>query len=151
MNDRPSGMYRKGRPVDPFFEPTECLFMRLDPAHVADGKPLCTGFRFPDQSVNREKYTDDPKWVLFPDFFAMAVAQFRVEHIPETVSSAGGVAYTFRVEHDPKDDNYGHSEIRVFRDKERVFKSRKVNSSAKLQFRMRLSEKSSVAYMPTFD
>lgn len=143
MTERPAAMYQRDRPIDPFFEPDEQLYLRVQPDQIDKTveRALCTAFRFPVQSVNRGKYSDSPTWVLYPNFFDWGIAAFEVQQIPTPVVSEGGVAYDFLVEHDPLEDNYPHSEVRAYRGKKREFKpGLKLRSSAKQLFRMRLSE-----------
>ena len=151
MSERPAGMYRNGRPVDPFFEPDEELYLRIPTDQIdSTGKhALCTGFRFPEQSVNRGKHSESPSWVLCPTFFDWAVAAFEVQQIPTPLVSEGNVRYDVRVEHDPREDNYPHSEIRVYRGEQRQFNPRlKLRNSAKQRFRMKLSEVARIVWRP---
>lgn len=149
-SELPAGMYRDGRPVDPEFAATEQLYMRACPELVRDLQPLCTDFRFPDQSVNREKYSEDPTWVLVPRWLDWAVVAFRRRDVPTHMRTSVDVYYEFLVEHVPLDDNYPHSEIRAYRGGERVFNPKlKIKSAeAKQRFRMQLSEAAKIVHVP---
>lgn len=144
MADLPAGMYRRGRPVDPEFDPEELLYLRCLEEHVDDGRLLAAAIRVSNQSVNRGKYSK-PHWVLLPDFSTWKIASLRVGDIPEALSGPPPVCvpYTFAVEHDPLEDNYAHSEIRAY--KEGVYKSRlKLKPSVRLEFRTRLVERARI-------
>ena len=48
--------------------------------------------------------------------------------------------YELRVEHDPEDDNYAHSEVRAFREGLRVTHSGKIPVTVKSEFRQLIAE-----------
>ncbi|MCH8253115.1 MAG: hypothetical protein IID36_11745 [Planctomycetes bacterium] len=144
MADRPAGMYRCGRPVDPEFDPEELLFLRCREDHIDNGRLNPLAIRVQNQSVNRGKYSE-PHWVLFPDFLTWRVASLRVGDIPEALSGPPPICvpYTFAVEHHPLDDNYAHSEIRAR--KNGIYKPRlNLTHSVKLEFRSRLVERARI-------
>ncbi len=151
MHERPDEMYRHGRAIDPIFAPDENLYMRVcaDQIDLEERRVLPTAFRFPNQSVNREKYTGDPLWVLYPNFFDMGVVAFEVQQIPTPILREGGPAYEFRPVHDPLEENYGHSEVRGNRESDRTFNPRlKAPRNVKVQFRMRLGEAARIIHYP---
>jgi hypothetical protein len=126
----PKRMLQEQRDPVQDFDPAELLFLRCKNEWLdANG-----GFRpqfvaFPDQSTNRSRFSspydvllssDDPK---SKDFWCWGVVQFRVNQLPpadKTTSGAGKklkeTGYTFTVEHDPDPRNYGHCELRVYKD-----------------------------------
>jgi len=148
-------MYRNGRPIDSEFHQSERLFFRckLDAVFEADQlKPASV--RFPDQSVNREKY-GRCRDVLLPDespksknWILWGVARIHVRDIPTEAKSSGGVAYQFAVEHDPQEDNYAHSELRVYKNGQREQGGKRINQQIKKEFRTRLALSARVIVKP---
>jgi hypothetical protein len=132
-------MYRSGRPVDMNFDDNENLYNRFRKEYLAEGKFLPTGIKFPDWSVNREKYSE-PEDVLIPDFHEWGIAQFKVGDVPDTLPSPGDIKFDFKVEHDPVEDNYSHSEVRSYKNGQHTRKI-EVNRTVKKTFRQILSEK----------
>lgn len=110
MSDVPERLKRRGRPVDPNFDPEERLYRRVPRRDFIgrDGYVLPAGVRFPDISVNRGKYSE-PEDVVLGYENAAAIAAARVRDIPDRIDE-----YEFRPEHVPKPQNYAHSEIRAF-------------------------------------
>jgi hypothetical protein len=148
-------MYRNGRPVDPGFLATERLFFRcrLDSLD-GSGRIKPAEIHFPDQSVNREKYSRRTD-VLLPDgsprskdWLLHGVAEVEVRDLPPETRSAGDVAYQFKVEHDPMDDNYAHSELRVYKDKQRETDKKRINAVVKKQYRTELALRTRVVVQP---
>jgi hypothetical protein len=114
-------MLRNGRDVEPNFSPEESLYFRCKLDWLEDGRIKPASIRFPDQSVNRERFSKVSD-VLFPDsssesrgWIHWGVARVQVRDVPDEISSAGGVRCTFTVEHDPEEDNFAHSELRVYK------------------------------------
>ncbi|MTJ22697.1 hypothetical protein FJR06_15770 [Dolichospermum sp. UHCC 0352] len=138
-DNRPQKMYRMSHPVDMSFDENEKLYNRCQKEHINGERLLPTGIKFPDWSVNREKYSD-PEDVLVPNFFDWGIAQFKVSDVPEQIESPGNIKYDFRVEHDPTEDNYAHSEVRTYKDGNHS-KKLEVNKTVKKLFRQMLSEK----------
>ena len=94
-------MYRRGRPVDPLFEPSENLYRRCQADQIVGGRILPQAFRSPDFSVNRGKYSE-PEDVLIPSYERWgSIASFQVKDVPSRISSGGGTEFDFRVDHVP--------------------------------------------------
>lgn len=150
MPDRPREMFRNGRPLDPVFEPTEDLYLRCSAEHVdvEQKHALPLAVTFTNQSVNRGKYSK-PEWVLVPRWFDWGIAAFTVQDVPESLSSEGKVRYDFKVEHDPLEDNYAHSEIRTYKGgRYEPDAGKKVTKQVKLRFRTSLCEKARLIRLP---
>ena len=107
-------MYRRGRPIDPIFEPAEWLYHRCKLEEVDGDRLLPTAISFRNWSVNRGKYSE-PEDVLIPDWKDWGIAKFRAEHVPGPMNTAGDTVWEFKIEHDPLEDNYSHSEIRSYK------------------------------------
>jgi len=105
--------------------------------------PEGVDIRLPEDSVNRGKYSE-PGDVLFPNYFHLGVAEFPVSKIPTPRSftdQQGNVKdYELKVEHDPKEENYAHSEVRAFRERLRVTHSGKIPITVKSEFRQLIAE-----------
>ncbi|MBW4444358.1 MAG: hypothetical protein KME10_24695 [Plectolyngbya sp. WJT66-NPBG17] len=139
-------MYRAGRHVDPEFEDDELLYNRCQALHVAEQRLLPTGIKFPDWSVNRSKYSE-PDDVLIPTYLDWGIVEFQVDSVPKKLESLGNVVFEFKVEHDPVDDNYSHSEVRTY--KEGIHhKNVEVNKTVKKQFRQMLSDRTRLIRSP---
>ena len=152
---RPWRMYRNGRPVDPDFLATEKLFFRCRLDSVDErGQMTPAGIRFPDQSVNREKYSrctdvllpdgspQSTKWLLY------GVAVIQVEDLPAEMRLPDGVACRFSVEHEPCDDNYAHSELRVYKNEQRVTDKNGITKTSRKEYRTRLAFRARVIVLP---
>lgn len=160
---RPRAMMRRGRPLDAQFSPAELLFFRctLDGAETVtlpDGtshrRVRPAHIHFPDQSVNREKYSR-PWYVLLPnadqgsrDWIHWGVARVAVAALPPPQQSPGNVQYAFTVEHDPMEDNFGHCELRAYKDGQREKNKNKINATVKKTYRQLLSERTRVILEP---
>lgn len=135
----PARLYRNGRSVDSVFAPEERLYLRFPREsydHINCGL-LPSAIRSPvDQSVNRGKYSD-PADVLLPHWPDWGIALLEVRDVPKELQST--ITYRIRVEHDPLEDNYAHTEIRAYKgDPEaRIMKIR--STQVKKEFRTRLS------------
>jgi len=148
-------MYRAGRPIDPDFLVSEKLFFRCMLDWIDErGRIKPAGIHFPDQSVNREKYSRCTD-VLLPDgsqrskaWVLWGVVVIRVEDLPPETRSAGDIAYRFTVEHDPLEDNYGHSELRVYKDGQRESNKKKIGSLVKKEYRTKLALRTRVIVQP---
>ncbi len=126
---RPSRMYSEGRETNQTFYGNEILYLRCKRGSLNDeGKKLApAGIHFPNQSVNRQKYSK-PKDVLLPnnedktkEWIFWGVARIFVRDIPEgtetqALPTAKKVIYKYDTVHVPEDDNFSHSEIRVKKD-----------------------------------
>lgn len=134
--------------------PTERLFLRCQREWVADdGTIKPANIHFPDQSVNREKYSrlcdvllpdgpDTLKWVY------QGVASLAVKDVPKQMTSAGNVVFDFTVEHDPLDDNFGHAELRVYKSGKREKNKGKINSEVKKAYRTEVGLRTRVVFWP---
>jgi hypothetical protein len=145
-DNRPERMYRKGRSVDPEFEPSEDLYYRCQSQHVAESRLLPTALRFPDFSVNRAKYSL-PEDVLIPDYQTWGIAAFKVEDIPSGRTSDINTTYTWQVVHDPNEDNYAHSEVRTYKNKYYA-KNLDVSKIIKKEFRQIVSDRARIIKQP---
>jgi len=136
-------MYRKGRSVDPEFLPSELLYYRIIVGGPVGSRPDGVDIRLPEDSVNRGKYSE-PGDVLFPDYFHLGVAEFLVSRIPAPRSFTNQQGetkdYELKVEHDPQEDNYAHSEVRAFRERSRVTRSDKIPVTVRSEFRQLIAE-----------
>lgn len=135
-------MYRCGRPVDPEFEPAERLFMRASPDQFDDrDRLLFSAIRVPNQSVNRERYSE-PEWVRLPDpaWAAMSVAAIEVQELPEPWQRNTDVVFATNVVHDPLEENYSHSEIRIHKNGE-YSENLRFSKGTKLKLRARIAER----------
>jgi hypothetical protein len=136
-------MYRKGRPVDAEFLPSELLYYRISVTGPIGSRPDGVDIRLPEDSVNRGKYSE-PGDVLFPEYFHLGVAEFPVSKIPAprsfTDQQGNTRDYELKVEHDPEEENYAHSEVRAFRESLRVTRTGKIPITVKSEFRQLIAE-----------
>ena len=160
-SDRPWRMYSRGRTADAEFNPTELLFFRFAAENMDDtGEFRLAAIRFPDQSVNREKYSR-PLDVLIPDprrvdtagrsrkWLCCGVAAFPVGCVPTRLENERSEENCdVRVEHDPIEYDYAHSEIRAFLNNKRLLDKKGVSPSVRKEFRMRLFEHTRVVVKP---
>jgi hypothetical protein len=106
-------MLQGDRTVDNQFSPSEALYYRMSVVGPVGSRPEGIDIRLPEDSVNRGKYSE-PGDVLYPNYFHLGVAEFPVSAIPGprpfTDQQGETRTYALTVEHDPKDDNYAHSE-----------------------------------------
>ncbi len=152
---RPARMYRNGRPVVPDLENTEKLYFRCLRSSIdTSGRIKHASIRFPDQSVNREKFSS-PTDVLLPDksksskdWILWGVAFVIVSDVPSELISDGGIYYSFTAEHDPLDDNYGHTELRAYKSGKRESKKKKINKTVQKEYRVKLAFRTKVAVQP---
>ncbi|MCY2987035.1 MAG: hypothetical protein NTY19_04105 [Planctomycetota bacterium] len=148
-------MYRNGRPIDPQFLGSEKLYFRCKREWIDDGDRVLPGYiHFPDQSVNREKYSK-PADVLLPDgtersrdWILWGVAKVTADDVPASISTEGKVCYEFSVEHDPEEDNYSPSELRVYKGGKRESNSGKINQQVKKKYRTMVALKALVVVQP---
>ena len=142
----PDEMKRQGRPVDPHFDADEALYIRFQ--HLSGQYIEAADLRCPDQSVNRSRYSK-AEWVLLPIYAAWGIASLKVQDIPLQVMGGGCAQSFFKVEHDPQEDNYAHSEIRAFGDSTHLHRQSKTSHTVKLQFRTILSQSAIVMRQPS--
>ena len=121
-SERPDYLYQKDRGPKHDFADDEELYVRIHPDHWHGDMPDLTAVRFPNTSVNRQKYSACQD-VLYPpegsnkDFCDYGIGSVTVADIPPPrVSCVDGREFTFKAFHDPSPDNYSHSEIRAFCD-----------------------------------
>jgi hypothetical protein len=140
--ERPERMYQRGRVEDPEFDPGELLYRRYLKEHWIDGTFSNTGFSFPKQSVNREKYSEPEDVLFLPDGTSnaeMGVLEFAVRDIPPTLQH-GGPAFLFFPKHVPIEANFSHSELWCDR-AERTGEYVEPNSTVKKLLRTKLSQR----------
>lgn len=143
----PERLMRNGRPVDNEFKPDEKLYVRCRKADVDEGRLIGgPSIRFPDWSVNRQKYSE-AKDVLIPSWHRWGVAEFAAGDVPGKLKSDGGPEYAFRIEHDPCEQNYAHSEVRAIKGNE-YDDELDVPKNVKKRFRQILSERTKVCHEP---
>ncbi len=122
-DERPDSLYQKDRCPDQQFKNEEELYFRIppDPDYWREESPDLSAIRFPNTSVNRQKYSACED-VLYPpidsqqDFCDFAIGSVTVADIPPppAIISGDGREFEFKAFHDPLPDNYSHSEIRAF-------------------------------------
>jgi hypothetical protein len=138
----PEPMRRRGRPADPEFEPSECLFYRFEGGRHAIGSvPRGLEVRSPDFSVNREKHGGVAEYVLFPDWPDWGIAEFKVGSIPAAIASTADVLFSWSLQHEPEEENYFHSGISTLKSGVPCRKSSQVSELVKKEFRQTLAEK----------
>lgn len=143
----PPELYRNDRPINNDFPNDEEIYIRFEEIEEdEDGivHPHHSSFRCPDQSCNRSLYSE-PAWVLLPNWPNFGYGSFLVEDIPfqvpEEKDAAGPRQHWFKIEHDPKDENYAHCEIRAYKDNEFKKRAKRVNNDkVKLRFMIELSK-----------
>lgn len=109
----PDHIRRQGRPIIPDFDLKELLYLRFGADDFVDGQLVPSAIRVPKQSVNRGSLSQ-PEDVLFNEqgkYDGLGAVEFKVEDIPQTVAGDQGPIYVFFMQHDPREDNYPHSEI----------------------------------------
>jgi hypothetical protein len=122
MVEIPDEMKTGSRSPDPIFTDNERLFRRFRPDDFDGGEVVAEAFELPDMSVNREKY-GLPHWLLLDEESAgWGVAGFRVKDIPrgKDLLHLGIIVYVLHAEHIPLRLNYPHSEVRIYRDGNRI-------------------------------
>jgi hypothetical protein len=160
-DNRPIRMWRRGREIDPEFEPSEPLYSRCTKDQLEDWDGNFTdvfsslSVRFPDFSVNRGKYSE-PEDVLIPsvgqppDIYAqMGIVKFTVgtarwEHQPK----ASPIKYEMRVEHNPDDHNYSHSEVKTYKDG-KYDNGADISKTIKKAYRARLARGAEIVRRPS--
>jgi hypothetical protein len=159
-DNRPIRMWRFGRKIDQEFDPAEALYRRCEKKDLVGGdensqevlSPLSV--RFPDFSVNRGKHSE-PEDVLIPSvgeppdiYSQMGIVKFTVglvrwEHRSDQVK------YQMKVEHNPADDNYSHSEVRVYKNGVYDSKLRIKSELMKKEYRARLAREAKIVRRPS--
>ena len=134
----PERLKQKKRPPVQEFDTKERLFQRFD--ELITDRPYIypNQVRFPEFSVNRERFSE-PDDVLLPDYLDWGIVSFKIEDIPGKrvigEGTSGETTYSFVAVHVPIPDNYSHSEIRT--EKNGVYtKGKKIsNKNIKRYFR----------------
>jgi len=114
----PPEMYRNGRGEDQKFDPNEDLYIRFKT--LLGNLVAPNEIRCPNQSVNRSKYCSKPEYVLlskYPKYLGWGYGSFKVSEIPEPKRLEGGGYYEFIIKHEPEEENYSHSEIKAYKDR----------------------------------
>ena len=150
----PERLNRSGRNVDDNFDSEEKLFHRFTSMQKAEYVFYPASIRFPDFSVNREKYSE-PKDVLlheYPKYLDWGIASFKVDDIPKSEITGEGTdnetVYKFKPVHVPEDENYSHSEVRTLKNGE-YSKDMSVSSkTVKLRFRIKLGKRINIERKP---
>ena len=142
-SERPLRMFRNGRPDNPTFHEDERLYFRVKPANATNGQIELTEIRYPDFSVNREKY-GEPEDVVY-GYSGFAIAYFLVKDVPEAETPANSeFTYDFVVVHCPEEkvgeENFAHCEVRSRRNG--VFnRELKLPKTVKSRYRQALAER----------
>lgn len=121
MSKRPRGMKREEHDGEyPHFDPNEYLFRRVPLAlwSSADDPVEVDAVELPDMSVGRSRF-GHPEWVRFDvvnnvHFEDWGVIGFRVRSIHPRFWVNGIEEFTFEPCHDPLEQDYPHTEVRVF-------------------------------------
>jgi len=151
----PSRMLRCGRPLDNEFSPDELLYLRCQFAWLDVNRRLKpANVHFPDQSTNREKFCAAYD-VLLPttvpnshQWLCWGVVAIRVSDVPTHAETTGGTEMTFTVEHDPIEDNYGHTELRAYKNGRRERNKNKINDLVKKAYRTKFAEGTRIVVRP---
>jgi hypothetical protein len=153
----PAAMRQGGRPEDPHFSKEEYLYRRI-PLLIWDDPCLAFPFdvdavKLPDISTARSKY-GNPEWLRLGEerFRDWAVVGFQVHHIPPERWSAGFFHFVFRAVHVPDQQDYPHSEVRAYEQREgreeHVNMEGKLPEEADLEWRELLLRKIEVFLKP---
>lgn len=144
----PDRLLQNNRPPDNVFTPDEELYRRIEKDHINGDTIELEAIKFPDFSVNRQKYCETYEDVLIPNWKDWGVASFKVKDVPQKEYSTDQNKFTFHVEHVPLPLNYPHSEVRT-RKNGMYDKNKSVpSSSIKKLFRMELREKIRIIKKP---
>lgn len=155
-SDRPRRMWAGGRTQDVHFSPKELLYLRCFEWSVEGDRLADVGaIGFPDQSVNREKFSR-PGDALIPEpgnekscrWIYLGVVAFPVCAVPRTLEDKGEAICDCTVEHDPLDHNYAHSELRAYKGGKRITDKRDVPKIRRKQYRHRIMELARVVVRP---
>jgi hypothetical protein len=152
-SDRPKAMWRRGRPVVNDFGHDEPLFFRRYSNELEEGrigKETSGRIPVPDQSVNRKKHGGRFWHALIPapnapadrikTWIGQGVLEVPIVAVPPP-TIIEGTEFSFQVEHDPEDHNYGHCEIRMYRDGKRISKNEADAEKKDAKHRIRMAKK----------
>ena len=130
--------------------------MRCRKQHVESGRLVdVAAIRFPDQSVNRSKYSR-PYDVLLPETGNEASKQwiyfgaltFSVGSVPACLREGDREICNFIVAHDPLEHNYAHSEIQACVRGVRITHKKKISKANRKRFRLAIMSQAAVALEP---
>jgi hypothetical protein len=146
----PDELKQRGRAADPLFSPDEPLYYLFDA--IEQDRVAVQRIPFPDQSVNRAKYSR-PKWVrlvAYPKYMNHGIAEILVGKVPTELASDNQVGFVFKTVHDPLEENYSHSEIRCYRDGRHISHDErsKIPKIVKLKYRLQIGQSSRVIMPP---
>jgi hypothetical protein len=151
--ERKKRLLRNGREECQFFEPDEQMFQRFtDLVSVGDKHLYPNSIRFPVFSVNRERFSEptDVLYYDYPNCLNQGVSAFNAKDIPvqfpvyDNHSKTKNI-YDFCIWHDPKKDNYSHSEVRGYKNNH---EARRIAKTVKKWFKIKLSERISIIKDP---
>lgn len=114
MPDIPDRLLRGGRPVIEAFDPDELLYRACPPGSIEGDIVLASAIDYPSCSVNRGCFSE-PADVLIPEKRRGWIsAECQVREVPVSLTSGDKRVFDFKAEHVPEEENYAHSEIRVY-------------------------------------
>jgi hypothetical protein len=78
-----------------------------------------------------------------PSYIEFSIGAIRVEDVQISMTSPGNISFELKVEHVPEDDNYGHSEIRTYKNGAQLGKDerKKINQPTRLEIKQKIAEK----------
>ena len=135
----PEEMKRNGRAVLEGFKPEELLFFRFDAEDLEQGELSIQSISIPDQSTNWSRL-GPAEWLRlceYPKFANCGLVEIAVNGIPPDIIDEGGTEYRIIPTHVPLEENYPHSEIRIFKSGNHISydERRKLSKTAKLKYR----------------
>lgn len=140
----PERLKQNNSPAVQEFDSQKRLFQRFDKIIEKGGHLYPAQVRFPDFSVNRERFSE-PEDVLLPIYLNWGIVAFKVEDIPDEKVTGEGTSketvYSFIIVHVPEPDNYSHSEVRTKKNGVYNKKLRIESKEVKRYFRYKLSER----------
>jgi len=151
LADRLKRLDRGDRSLVPVFEGSELIYHRLPPTAFKNGVITDHGIKSPRWSVNRGSFADEWDTLIKIDqsgyqglYLNYAVVSFAASDLPPEMKSGDDAdqleqrdTFRFKLEHDPYDKNYAHSEVRTF--KNDVLKT--WSNGVKYRFRLKLIDK----------
>ncbi len=144
---------QNGRLADPHFRSFHRLFYRCQKEDIEGQRLLGPRIKSFDVSVNWSKY--GTPWDVIFGFPNLGIAQILVRQIRVDLPTDRSTRqrepikpHEYNAVHMPEHDNYAHSEIAVFKDGQRVTRTRDVGERAKKEFRQLISDKSFIVLQP---
>ena len=157
MSKPPAAMRTEKRYADQHFLPDEYLFRRVPLSLWEDPneRPGPDAVRLPDLSVGRSKYAH-PEWVRFDvvknqHYQEWGVLGVLVDDIPPQFWDLAVYLYTFKTRHDPLENDYSHTEIRVFSNGKHVTLDEALPEEIHLKWRLILLKRMSAIIKPYQD